>query len=276
MKLVFFGGCMFGRDGHDFVSDPFVHVKHIIKEASCLFFNLETTISVPLLHDDYKEEKKFNYQATDEQLRSLRKITKKTTFVSFANNHALDYGPKGFENTRNILKELKFLTKPKHKVESKGIVFLNATDHCGCKDEELWKQYLLWIDYKNVEPILQRVRNLKNKFIVFSVHWGPNYIDGDMPEHIQNFAKQLIDAGVNIVFGHSAHHIVKDPVQMYSGGMIIYGLGDFINDYMVNKEYQGDNALICVVEKKGTKLTPKVIPVKRTFVADKSSIPIPA
>ena len=106
MKLVFFGDCMFGRDGHDFVSDPFVHVKHIIKEASCLFFNLETTISVPLLHDDYKEEKKFNYQATDEQLMSLRKITKKTTFVSFANNHTLDYGPKGFENTRNILKTL--------------------------------------------------------------------------------------------------------------------------------------------------------------------------
>ena len=77
------------------------------------------------------------------------------------------------------------------------------------------------------------------------------------------------------VFGHSAHHIVKNPLEMYNGGVIIYGLGDFINDYSVRHEYQSDEAMICIVHKKGNKLTPELIRVKRKFVEQGSSIPIP-
>ena len=47
MNLVFVGDCMFGRDGNEFVTDPFVNVEHILKKADYVFLNLETTISNP-------------------------------------------------------------------------------------------------------------------------------------------------------------------------------------------------------------------------------------
>ena len=138
---------------------------------------------------------------------------KKPIFVSVVGNHSLDYGVQGHRNTVQFLKRHLFLTNSKQKVESNGIVFLNATDHCGCENPGLWAQHILMIDYDNLQPIFQRISKLKDKFIVFSIHWDKNYIKGDMPQHIQDFGKALIDHGVNIVFGHSAHHIVKNPVQ---------------------------------------------------------------
>ena len=116
MKLIFFGDCMFGRNGHPFVEDPFVNVKHLMKQGSALFFNLETTVSRPLLGKEYKEDKTFNYQCTGEQLESLRKITNKPIFVSVANNHSLDYGPLGHKNTMKFLKDRNFLCNSKQKV----------------------------------------------------------------------------------------------------------------------------------------------------------------
>ena len=46
---------------------------------------------------------------------------------------------------------------------------------------------------------------------------------------MRSFGKALIDVGVDIVHGHSAHHII--PPEKYNGGVIFYSLGDFVNDY---------------------------------------------
>ena len=130
------------------------------------------------------------------------------------------------------------------------------------------------IDYKNLEPIYKKIRNNKDKFIVFSIHWGSNWVKGEMPKHIKDFGRKLIDEGVNIVFGHSAHHIVKNPIEEYNNGIIIYGLGDFINDYAVDKSFKSDEALICVIHKRWNRLEPELIKVKRKFVkSSTSSIP---
>jgi poly-gamma-glutamate synthesis protein (capsule biosynthesis protein) len=44
-----------------------------------------------------------------------------------------------------------------------------------------------------------------------------------------NFAHWLIDAGVDVVHGHSSHH--PRPVEIYRDKLIVYGCGDLINDY---------------------------------------------
>ena len=275
MKLVFMGDSMFGRNNKFFVNNPYTQVEHILKDADSIFFNLETTISNPPLPDSYKVNKVFNYQSKGDQLVSLRKITKKPIFVSIANNHSLDYGEKGHQNTKQFLKSHKFLCNSKQKVESKDIVFLNATDHCGCENPSLWAKNILMIDYNNLDPIYQKVKTLKqkNKFMVFSIHWGSNWVEGEMPQHIQQFGRDLIDLGVNIVFGHSAHHIVQVPVERYKKGIIIYGLGDFINDYSVREEFASDEALMCIIHKKYNHLVVELVPLIRKFINHSGSIP---
>ena len=90
------------------------------------------------------------------------------------------------------------------------------------------------------------------------------------------FGHLLIDNGVDIVFGHSAHHIPPIPYDIYKEKLIIYGLGDTINDYSIKPKYNSDNALMALATiKKKNKLTNlNIIPIKRYF-EESSSIPKP-
>ena len=80
--------------------------------------------------------------------------------------------------------------------------------------------------------------------MIFSVHWGSNW-GYDVPEEQIDFARALIDSGaVDIVHGHSSHHV--RPLEIYKGKLIVYGAGDFLNDYEGiegNESYRDDLAL---------------------------------
>jgi len=68
--------------------------------------------------------------------------------------------------------------------------------------------------------------------LVASLHWGPNWETSPDPTQVA-FARWLVDRGVDVVHGHSAH--VLQGVEVYRGRPIIYDAGDFVDDY-VHKE----------------------------------------
>ena len=73
---------------------------------------------------------------------------------------------------------------------------------------------------------------------IFSIHWGPNY-EWHPADRIRALAHFLIDeCEVDIVHGHSSHHI--QGVEKYKGKLIIYGCGDFVDDYALNEEFRND------------------------------------
>jgi poly-gamma-glutamate synthesis protein (capsule biosynthesis protein) len=73
--------------------------------------------------------------------------------------------------------------------------------------------------------------------VVASIHWGPNW-GYEIPDAQRRFAHGLIDrCGVSIVHGHSSHH--AKAIEIYRNRLIIYGCGDFINDYEGIKGYEG-------------------------------------
>ena len=63
---------------------------------------------------------------------------------------------------------------------------------------------------------------------IVSLHWGSNW-GYDVEQRQVEFAHRLIDAGVDIVHGHSSHH--PRPIEVYRGKLILYGCGDTIDDY---------------------------------------------
>lgn len=63
---------------------------------------------------------------------------------------------------------------------------------------------------------------------VVSVHWGGNWGHEIPPSHVA-FARRLIDAGIDLVHGHSSHH--PQAIEIYRDRLILYGCGDFIDDY---------------------------------------------
>ncbi|OJJ50865.1 hypothetical protein ASPZODRAFT_126823 [Penicilliopsis zonata CBS 506.65] len=74
---------------------------------------------------------------------------------------------------------------------------------------------------------------------IFSVHWGPNYAWHPDERTIRSLAHFLVDeCGVDIIHGHSSHHI--QGVEVYRGKLIIYGCGDFVDDYALNEVFRND------------------------------------
>lgn len=65
--------------------------------------------------------------------------------------------------------------------------------------------------------------------VVVSIHWGGNW-GYEIPEEQSAFAHWLIEfCKVDIVHGHSSHH--AKGIEVYRGKLILYGCGDFIDDY---------------------------------------------
>ena len=65
--------------------------------------------------------------------------------------------------------------------------------------------------------------------VVVSVHWGGNW-GFEIPHEEREFAHRLVDAGgADIVHGHSSHHV--KGMELRAGKLILYGCGDFLNDY---------------------------------------------
>jgi poly-gamma-glutamate capsule biosynthesis protein CapA/YwtB (metallophosphatase superfamily) len=84
---------------------------------------------------------------------------------------------------------------------------------------------------------------------VVSLHWGSNW-GYEIPEEQQLFARTLIDrANVSVVHGHSSHH--AKAIEVYHKRLILYGCGDFLNDYegiRGYEEYRSDLALMYFVD----------------------------
>lgn len=72
-------------------------------------------------------------------------------------------------------------------------------------------------------------RRVPGDLVLVSIHWGSNW-GFELPQSHQAFAHQLVDLGAaDIVHGHSSHHPL--PIEVYRGKPIFYGCGDLINDY---------------------------------------------
>ena len=103
------------------------------------------------------------------------------------------------------------------------------------------------LSVRTVQQVKRQVDELKQAgdIVIASIHWGSNWGYSVPTRHI-DFAHRLIDeAGVDVIHGHSSHH--PRPLEVYNDKLIIYGSGDFINDYegiSGYEEYRDDLALM--------------------------------
>ena len=81
--------------------------------------------------------------------------------------------------------------------------------------------------------------------VVASIHWGSNW-GYDIPAIEQELAHRLIDAaGVDVVHGHSSHHV--KGIEVYRERLILYGCGDLLTDYegiAGHETFRGDLSLL--------------------------------
>jgi poly-gamma-glutamate capsule biosynthesis protein CapA/YwtB (metallophosphatase superfamily) len=100
-------------------------------------------------------------------------------------------------------------------------------------------------DRDAVHAALDRARATDPDLVLVSLHWGPNMVA--MPdEQYRRFGRWLVDEGVDLVHGHSAH--VFQGVEVWDGAPICYDTGDFVDDYAVDRDLRNDRSFLFVVE----------------------------
>ncbi|KAJ5200142.1 Capsule synthesis protein CapA [Penicillium cf. griseofulvum] len=254
-------------------SSPWGTTLPLLQSSSLACINLETSVTTAPIP---WPNKVFNYRMHPANLAPILHAGR-IDYASLANNHTLDFGTEGLTETVKTLQEAKVayagvgetaadackpavlhlprLSEPLDKDQQRYTVHVySASDH-----PRVWASVPGFNLFDYTRDTRARLREMlvdgeesKPALKVFSVHWGPNYAwepDG----RITSLAHFLIDeCGVDIVHGHSSHHV--QGVEVYHGKLVIYGCGDFVDDYALNEEYRNDlGALwrVVVKEKSG-------------------------
>jgi poly-gamma-glutamate synthesis protein (capsule biosynthesis protein) len=87
------------------------------------------------------------------------------------------------------------------------------------------------LSLRYVDALARRVERVRQAgdLVVYSIHWGANW-GFRITEKERAFAHGLIErAGVDLVHGHSSHHV--KGIEVFRDRLALYGCGDFVNDY---------------------------------------------
>ncbi len=233
-----------------------------LKHPDALIVNLETALTTS---NDWMRRKGIHYKSHPRNVKSLVDIGVDVT--TLANNHVLDWGDKGLEETLQTLRDAGIQyagagTNVKESTAVKSIDIPLLPDSSDKRANGTTTVAIVAIGFSSagvpssweatstkcgvnfardtneqatmhiLDSLHKYENNLKDSrpgIIIASLHWGPNWGWG-VPHEWRQFAHGLIDhAGVDIVIGHSSHHV--KGIEVYKGKMIAYGLGDFLNDY---------------------------------------------
>ncbi len=170
---------------------------------------------------------------------------------ALANNHVLDWGYDGLEETLETLRAAHIRTvgagvdetsaQAPAVIECTGgrrvVVLAYGSPSSGIPGD--WQarirragvNLLDESDPSSLQRVARDVRDTRRPVdcVVASLHWGGNW-GYSVPREQQRLARALIDeAGVDVVYGHSSHH--PRPIEVHAGKPILYGCGDCLNDY---------------------------------------------
>ncbi len=229
----------------------FADVADVFHQADFGFVNLET----PVAPKHSVGSKPFQFDAPIPLLESLKSSGIK--IVSFANNHVLDQGYAGFDETLENLRD-------------QGLLFVGSGDSAA----DAWKPVILekngiktgwlgmtrWLNgHRNPEQdsdphvaffpypgesggapgmdeagVLAAVRAARTQcdLLLVSIHWGIEYAPAPRPEDV-DIAHKMLEAGASAVIGHHPH--VLQPIETYltqdnRKAVIFFSLGNFLSN----------------------------------------------
>src|SRR3989344_1225755 len=285
LLIGFTGDVMLGRLVNEQVSMtnyayPWGNVLPLLKATDLNVINLETTLTT----SNKIVPKVFNYKADPDKVESLTEA--KVDVANLANNHILDFDIEGMVETISVLDKagIKHVGAGKDKTEASRALIIKKKNITigilGYTDNEPdWeaKENTPGVNYieindESAEKVAKEVKALKSKvdIVIFSIHWGPNMKQAPS-EEFRSFAHEIIDAGVDIFHGHSAH--IFQGIEIYNKKAIFYDTGDFVDDYYVTPELRNDQSFFYLIEvdKKGItkiQLVPTLISAMQVNLAE--------
>ena len=238
-KLLFLGDFMIGDSYTGPVDYPFESIQSLFKEKDDIIINLETSITNRNTTENLG--KTYLYKINETVLNEM--IHRNISIVNLANNHALDYGKKGFNDTIYSLNtyNISFFGAGENDSNARMGLIKEYPDHTTIG-------YLGYFEYRssydfsyhfyakhddsgvvilnqtNLQTDINRMKN-ESDIVMVSFHIGENYNPHITTIH-KDYAHNAIDYGASAVICHSAHIIL--PMEFYHGCPIFYSLGNSI------------------------------------------------
>lgn len=238
MKINFLGDIMLGERFEKFKRgvksqiennkiDPFEYCKKDFQSSDLNVGNLECVVST---------SSKKNYpfsefmKISEDKLEFL--INNNIKVVNIANNHIFDHGIDAFEEMKEILKRnnIKYFgfgdkTSLQKKpllvnIKNKTVGFLGYD--LSNTSEQKFNEKVNFI-LKVLSPLNKNEIDI----LILSLHWGYEYTDIPTSFMIQA-AKQFIDKGADIIYGHHPH--ILQGITKIDGSIFAPSLGNFIFD----------------------------------------------
>ena len=208
--------------------------------------NLETSVTTS---DDFWPLKGIHYRMHPGNVELLKAAGINCCVLS--NNHVIDLGFRGLLETLKTLRRAGIKTAGAGETASEaaspaileimpgirvavfgyGMESAGVPESWAARGESPGVNFIPDLSPQAAAEVIESIKRQSRPedIVIFSVHWGGNW-GYSVPEEQINFAHRLLDSGaVDAVHGHSSHHV--RPLEVYRGKLIVYGAGDFLNDY---------------------------------------------
>ncbi len=256
--------------GYDF-HNQFEMIADQLADADFTMGNMEGTIG-KYKKSQYSGYPQFN--APDVALAPLKDYG--IDFLTLANNHMLDRWSGGVENTVNNVEKYGFVHVGAYRTKAEkagtvicevgGIKFgfmaythtTNSMENRGVDKEAV--DLVPYISKADFKGDVKKLRDAGAEVIIAWPHWGAEYVR-EPDSNQKKYAKQLAEAGVDIIIGSHAHEVQPMGFQSVTVDgvdkqvLTMFCMGNFISDHVV--QYT-DNGLILdftVNEQPGGKFT---------------------
>ena len=198
-------------NGLDF---PFENTREIFEADDMTLVNFEGTLT----NGKSRTKNSFSFAAPPEYVQVL--TSGSVEAVSLENNHVMDHGDQGYEDTRSTLDSVGIL----HSGHLGSAIFTTETGvDIGMLSYQTFNGNYANI-YESIDSDIQMLRDAGCELVIVSYHWG------DEKDYVPNerqvpLGRTTIDAGADLVIGHHSHRM--NPIEEYNGKYICYSLGNF-------------------------------------------------
>ena len=263
------------KKNNDDISFTMSNVRDIFRHDDMTLVNFEGTFTDSKYVPDKKKGNDFIFNISPSYVNVL--TDNYIEAVSLENNHVMDHGDEGYEETIQTLRDA-------------GIVYSTSTQMgvYSVKGIEIAMLSYLCIDrydkpiggynnlYEKVEADIRATKQLY-PIVIVSFHWGIEKYYRPTENQLK-MGRLAVDAGADLVVGHHSHRI--NPIEEYKGVYICYSLGNFC--FSGNDRPDDMNSFIFQTRFKITKNGDvikngfRIIPIRITSLKDKNNyVPTP-
>jgi poly-gamma-glutamate capsule biosynthesis protein CapA/YwtB (metallophosphatase superfamily) len=217
------------REGYDW---PFQHVRRFMT-ADVIIANAEAPVTLRTEHAI--ADQRWTYSMQPAAMAALAGIG--IDVIGLANNHVLDRGLGGFEETLAQAADAGILTigaGATIREAERPLIIRSTLGTVGvvALGEDYGRRRSAAPDTSGILPLnrlwvnrgIQLARKAGADWVVAYVHWGENY--RGLNARQRAWAQVFADAGYDLVIGHHPH--VVQPVEVIDGMPVVYSLGNFV------------------------------------------------